>query len=125
SLKVPPEVAPADDFDTVIVAAQEAFHADARTTSPEADRWIEAKSAARGGAQSHSTSPQPIEDKPTTATKATAFVAKRLRLTPSTRTYAGSRRRPSTSAANRTRAHLARSAPHTRLSAGAHVISRA
>ncbi|MDP9401932.1 MAG: hypothetical protein M3P85_01055, partial [Actinomycetota bacterium] len=41
SLKVPPEVAPADDFDTVIVAAQEAFHADARTTSPEADRWIE------------------------------------------------------------------------------------
>jgi hypothetical protein len=40
---VPPETATDDDFDTVIVAAQEAFHADTRPTSPQAHRWIEAK----------------------------------------------------------------------------------
>ncbi len=43
ALKVPPELATAATLNTAIVAAQEAFHADARTTSPKANRWIEAK----------------------------------------------------------------------------------
>jgi hypothetical protein len=40
---VPPELADLDDFDIVIVAAQEAFHADRPEPSPKTGRWIQAK----------------------------------------------------------------------------------